>query len=109
MTTEYRPAIETSPTVHACVACLERVNADAERDIEKGNPITGAHHRAILRELARLEALRSPIASNETEARIERPTISELEAILADETRVYDIELQPNGEIRAINRVSVGA
>lgn len=35
-------------------AALERVNAAAEADILSGNPITGAHHRAIERELAAL-------------------------------------------------------
>jgi hypothetical protein len=37
----------------AVVEALKEVNADAERDILAGNPITGAHHRAIERALAR--------------------------------------------------------
>lgn len=40
---------------------LQTLNADAEADILKGNPITGAHHRAIER---RLTALSVPEREN---------------------------------------------
>ncbi len=35
-------------------AILESVNADAEADILRGGPVTGAHHRAIQRALEQL-------------------------------------------------------
>jgi hypothetical protein len=44
------------------IALLEEINAAAEADMLAGNPIQGAHHRAILR---RLEALRQEPAARE--------------------------------------------
>jgi hypothetical protein len=35
----------------AVIEALRKVNAEAEADILLGNPITGAHHRAIEKEL----------------------------------------------------------
>jgi hypothetical protein len=43
-----------APAEQSLRAALEAINADAEADILKGNPITGAHHRAIERKLAEL-------------------------------------------------------
>lgn len=53
-------------TCFTCVDCgrsaataarrlLEGINASAEADMLKGNPITGAHHRAITRKLKELD------------------------------------------------------
>ena len=36
------------------IALLEEINAAAEQDMLNGNPITGAHHRAIERKLKQL-------------------------------------------------------
>lgn len=36
------------------IQLLESINAEAEADMIRGNPITGAHHRAIEKKLAEL-------------------------------------------------------
>lgn len=43
--------------VKAQIEVLEQVNAAAEADMLRGNPITGAHHRAIEAKLKELRAL----------------------------------------------------
>ena len=40
-----------------CQEFTRRVNARAEQDMLEGNPITGAHHRALLGELLYMERL----------------------------------------------------
>jgi hypothetical protein len=40
--------------VALCLSLLEHVNATVEVDMPRGNPITGAHHRAIEAERERL-------------------------------------------------------
>lgn len=49
-------AAATEPAYQPIVAFVARVNARAEADMLKGNPVTGAHHRAIEAELAALIA-----------------------------------------------------
>ena len=45
----------TAAQREAIRAFVERVNARAERDVLAGNPLTGAHYRALCIELALLE------------------------------------------------------
>ena len=57
----------------AAIALLEAINAEAERDMLAGNPVTGAHHRAILRKLEELRqernrASRRPVEFHSREA-----------------------------------------
>lgn len=50
--------VKHSPDVAALmIQLLAEINEDAARDIEAGNPITGAHDRAMQRAVKRLEAL----------------------------------------------------
>lgn len=47
----------TQARTRAQIEILEQVNAAAEADMLRGNPVTGAHHRAIEAKLKELRAL----------------------------------------------------
>jgi hypothetical protein len=48
----YDDHVSQERELRAVVAFYERVNARAEADMLNGNPITGAHHRALESEIA---------------------------------------------------------
>lgn len=51
------PAPPDPGQARAQIEVLEAVNAAAEADMLRGNPVTGAHHRAIEAKLKELRAL----------------------------------------------------
>ena len=50
----YQSACESASSRDLSIALLNLINAEAEEDMLKGNPIEGAHHRAIERKLKEL-------------------------------------------------------